>query len=134
MQWLMRFWVLRGIHKPSRGFHAAPWQLSSQPLSEAVAARRNNHDVPERFNFASCVLDYWAQMEKKGKRGPNPACWWVHSQGEELKWSFRELTALPRRVANVLTQTCGLQQGDHPALILPQVPEWWLATLGCIQA
>lgn len=72
-------------------------------------------------------------MEMEGKRGPNPALWWVNNQGDELKWSFREMTDLTRRTANVLTQTCGLQEGDYLALILPRVPEWWLVAVGCIR-
>ncbi|EPY86516.1 hypothetical protein CB1_000307022 [Camelus ferus] len=43
------------------------------------------------------------------------------------------MTDLTRRTANVLTQTCGLQEGDYLALILPRVPEWWLVAVGCIR-
>ncbi|XP_026375991.1 acyl-coenzyme A synthetase ACSM1, mitochondrial [Ursus americanus] len=134
MQWLMKFRVLWGIRKPYRGFHPAPGYLRCQSLSGVGALRWNDYDVPEEFNFASDVLDYWTQMEKEGKRGPNPALWLVNNQGDELKWSFGELTDLSRRAANVLTQTCGLQQGDRLALILPRVPEWWLVVIGCIRA
>ncbi|XP_014652677.1 PREDICTED: acyl-coenzyme A synthetase ACSM1, mitochondrial [Ceratotherium simum simum] len=133
MQWLMRFRVLWGIHKSCHGFLPAPRYLRCQPLSGAEAPRWNDHYTPEEFNFASDILDYWTQMEKEGKRGPNPALWWVNNQGDEVKWSFREMTDLTRRAANVFTQTCGLQQGDHLALILPRVPEWWLVTVGCIR-
>nr|KAF6354190.1 acyl-CoA synthetase medium chain family member 1 [Myotis myotis] len=72
-------------------------------------------------------------LDQEGKRGPNPALWWVNSQGNEVKWSFRELTDFTCRAANVFTQTCGLQQGDRLALILPRVPEWWLVAMGCIR-
>ncbi|MEJ1273908.1 acyl-CoA synthetase medium-chain family member 5 [Cricetulus griseus] len=70
---------------------------------------------------------------KEGKRGPGPALWWVNGQGDEIKWSFQELRDLTRRAANVFEQTCGLQQGDRLALILPRVPEWWLVTVGCFR-
>ncbi|XP_008068156.1 LOW QUALITY PROTEIN: acyl-coenzyme A synthetase ACSM1, mitochondrial-like [Carlito syrichta] len=133
MQLLMRLRVLCGIHKSSHSFHSAPWQLRCQSLSGHGVLRWNDYDTPEEFNFASDVLDYWAQMEKEGKRGPNPAFWWVNNQGDEVKWSFREMTDLTRRVANVLTQTCGLQPGDGLALILPRVPEWWMVSVGCIR-
>ncbi|XP_029424537.1 acyl-coenzyme A synthetase ACSM1, mitochondrial isoform X2 [Nannospalax galili] len=73
-------------------------------------------------------------MEEEGKRGPGPALWWVNNQGDEVKWSFRKIRDLTCRTANVFTQTCGLQQGDHLALILPRVPEWWLVTVGCLRA
>lgn len=64
MQWLMKFRVLWGIRKPYRGFHPAPGYLRCQPLSGVGAPRWNDYDVPEEFNFASDVLDYWTQMEK----------------------------------------------------------------------
>ena len=72
-------------------------------------------------------------LDQEGKRGPNPALWWVNEQGDEVKWSFREATDLTCHAANVFTQTCSLHQGDRTALILPRVPEWWLVALGCIQ-
>ncbi|XP_059753951.1 acyl-coenzyme A synthetase ACSM1, mitochondrial-like isoform X3 [Balaenoptera ricei] len=133
MQRLMKFRVLWDIHRARCGFHPALQRLRCQSLSGAGALRWNDSDTPEEFNFASDVLDYWTQMEKEGKRGPNPALWWVNNQGDEVKWSFREMTDLTRRAANVFTQTCGLQEGDHLALILPRVPEWWLVIVGCIR-
>ncbi|XP_020035640.2 acyl-coenzyme A synthetase ACSM1, mitochondrial isoform X1 [Castor canadensis] len=133
MQWLMRFRALWGIHKAFHGLYPAPQQLRCQALSGVEAPRWNDHDRPEEFNFASHILDYWTQMEKEGKKGPEPAFWWVNSQGDEVKWSFSDLTDLTRRAANVFTQTCGLQQGDNLALILPRVPEWWLVTIGCLR-
>ncbi|VCW66976.1 unnamed protein product [Gulo gulo] len=72
-------------------------------------------------------------LYQEGKRGPNPALWWVNNEGDELKWSFSELTDLSRRTANVFTQICGLQQGDHLAVVLPRVPEWWLVAIGCMR-
>ncbi|KAK2502052.1 hypothetical protein MC885_001774 [Smutsia gigantea] len=133
MQWLMRFWVLGRIHKSYHGFHPAPWHLRCQSLSGAGAPRWNDYTVPKEFNFASNVLGYWTQMEKEGKRGPSPALWWVNDEGDEVKWSFREVTDLSCRAANVLMQTGGLQPGDRLALILPRVPEWWLVTMGCMR-
>ncbi|KAG3259433.1 acyl-coenzyme A synthetase ACSM1, mitochondrial-like [Ictidomys tridecemlineatus] len=133
MQWLMRFRVLCGIHKSFHIFHPAPRQVGRQSSSGLRAPRWSDHDTPEEFNFASSVVDYWAQMEKEGKRGSETALWWVNGQGDEVKWSFREISELTRRTANVFTQACGLQQGDHLALILPRVPEWWLVTVGCIR-
>ncbi|EHB04158.1 Acyl-coenzyme A synthetase ACSM1, mitochondrial [Heterocephalus glaber] len=133
MQWLMRSRVLWGIHKSLHAFHPAPPPLRCQSLSGVGAPRWNDQDIPKEFNFASYVVDYWVQMEKEGKRGPEPALWWINNQGDEVKWSFSEIKDLSCRVANILTQTCSLQQGDHLALILPRVPEWWLVALGCIR-
>ncbi|XP_033614638.1 acyl-coenzyme A synthetase ACSM1, mitochondrial isoform X2 [Fukomys damarensis] len=133
MQWLVRFRVLWGVHRSLRALHPAPAHLGCQPLTGVGAPRWSDHDMPKEFNFASDVMDYWAQMEKEGKRGPGPALWWISTQGEEVKWNFRDMRDLSCRVANILTGPCSLQQGDHLALILPRVPEWWLVALGCIR-
>ncbi|XP_076997846.1 acyl-coenzyme A synthetase ACSM1, mitochondrial isoform X2 [Tamandua tetradactyla] len=131
MQRLMRVRVLWSIHRSCPRFRPAPRHLRCQYFSEAL--KWNDYDVPEEFNFAGDVLDYWAQMEKEGKRGPNPALWWVNDEGDEVKWSFGEMTDLTCRAANVLSQTCGLQPGDHLLLLLPRVPEWWLVAMSCIR-
>ncbi|XP_048188690.1 acyl-coenzyme A synthetase ACSM1, mitochondrial-like isoform X2 [Perognathus longimembris pacificus] len=133
MQWLVRGRILWGAHLSYHSLRLAPQQLRYQHVSGVGAPTWSDQYYPEEFNFASHVLDYWAQMEKEGKRGPKPAFWWVSGQGKELKWSFRDMADLTRRTANVLTQTCGLRQGDHLALILPRVPEWWLITVGCLR-
>ncbi|XP_049760867.1 acyl-coenzyme A synthetase ACSM1, mitochondrial isoform X1 [Elephas maximus indicus] len=133
MQWLMRFRVVWAIHKSCHSFHPAPQHLRCQSVSGPEAPKWDDYDTPEEFNFAGDVLDYWTQMEKEGKRRPSPALWWVNSKGDEVKWTFTEMTDLTRRVANVFSQTCGLQQGDRVALVLPRVPEWWLVTVGCIR-
>ncbi|XP_037670864.1 acyl-coenzyme A synthetase ACSM1, mitochondrial-like [Choloepus didactylus] len=132
MQWLMRFRALWGIHRPCHRFRPAPRQLLCRCLSDAP--RWNDNDQPEEFNFARDVLDFWTQMEKEGKRGPSPAMWWVNNEGDEVKWSFGEMTDLTCRAANVFSQTCGLQPGDGLVLLLPRVPEWWLVAIGCIRA
>lgn len=133
MQWLRRFLTPLGICKSLHRFSLHCSQLHRRLISGVGAQRWNDYDSPEEFNFASHVLDYWAQMEAEGKRGSGPAFWWVNGQGDEVKWSFRELRDLSSRAANVFEQTCGLQHGDRLALILPRVPEWWLVTLGCIR-
>ncbi|XP_057634114.1 acyl-coenzyme A synthetase ACSM1, mitochondrial [Chionomys nivalis] len=133
MLWLKKFQIWRGIYKSFHSFSSSPSQQHSVSTSGVWPQRWNDYDSPEEFNFARDVLDYWAQMEEEGKRGPGPALWWVNNQGDEIKWSFRELRDLSRRTANVFEQSCGLKQGDRLALILPRVPEWWLVTVGCFR-
>ncbi|GAB1292610.1 Acyl-coenzyme A synthetase ACSM1, mitochondrial [Apodemus speciosus] len=133
MWWLKKLPIPSSICKFFHGFSLSLPQLHRRLFSGAGTPRWTDHDSPEEFNFASDVLDYWAQMEEEGKRGAGPAFWWVNGQGEEIKWSFRELRDLTCRAANVFEQTCGLQRGDRLALILPRVPEWWLVTVGCIR-
>ncbi|XP_055483415.1 acyl-coenzyme A synthetase ACSM4, mitochondrial isoform X1 [Psammomys obesus] len=133
MQWLMKIQISRGICKFIHSFSLSPLRLHSRSSSGVRTQRWNDYDSPEEFNFASDVLDDWAQMEEEGKRGPSPALWWVNGQGEEIKWSFRDLRDVTRRAANAFEQSCGLRQGDRLALILPRVPEWWLVTIGCLR-
>ncbi|XP_073915703.1 acyl-coenzyme A synthetase ACSM3, mitochondrial isoform X2 [Castor canadensis] len=90
-------------------------------------------EIPEYFNFAKDVLDLWTDMEKAGKRPSNPAFWWINGNGEEVKWSFDELGSLSRKFANILTEACSLQKGDRVIVILPKIPEWWLANVACLR-
>ncbi|XP_057171276.1 acyl-coenzyme A synthetase ACSM3, mitochondrial isoform X2 [Ursus arctos] len=90
-------------------------------------------EIPEYFNFAKDVLDQWTNMEKAGKRLSNPAFWWINGNGEEVRWSFEELGSLSRKFANILTEACSLQRGDRVIVILPKIPEWWLANVACLR-
>ncbi|XP_008571611.1 PREDICTED: acyl-coenzyme A synthetase ACSM3, mitochondrial isoform X5 [Galeopterus variegatus] len=90
-------------------------------------------EIPEYFNFAKDVLDQWTSMEKAGKRPSNPAFWWINGCGEEVRWSFEELGSLSRKFANILTEACALQKGDRVIVILPRIPEWWLANVACLR-
>ncbi|XP_006212175.2 acyl-coenzyme A synthetase ACSM3, mitochondrial isoform X1 [Vicugna pacos] len=90
-------------------------------------------EVPEYFNFAKDVLDQWTNMEKAGKRPSNPAFWWINGNGEEVRWSFEDLGSLSRKFANILTEACALQRGDRVIVILPGIPEWWLANIACMR-
>ncbi|XP_075828146.1 acyl-coenzyme A synthetase ACSM2, mitochondrial-like [Microtus pennsylvanicus] len=129
MHWLWkipRYCTLWGTQMSIRTF-----QINSKKLTPIPWG--NQEEVPAKFNFASDVIDHWANMEKAGKRPPRPALWWVSGSGQELKWNFRELSELSQQAANVLSGACGLQRGDRVAVVLSQVPEWWLVTLGCIR-
>ncbi|XP_074453017.1 acyl-coenzyme A synthetase ACSM3, mitochondrial-like isoform X3 [Larus michahellis] len=102
-------------------------------LSYEAIQHQYRPEVPEYFNFARDVLDRWTEVEKEGKKSKNPALWWVDGAGEEVRWSFEELGVLSRKVANVLSDACSLQQGDRVILILPRIPEWWLVNVACMR-
>ncbi|XP_062999608.1 acyl-coenzyme A synthetase ACSM4, mitochondrial-like [Elgaria multicarinata webbii] len=116
-----------------RSFRKDTRAWASLDLLDYEAINRCEKEVPEYFNFASDVLDQWAEVEKDGTRPTNPALWWIDGQGEEVRWSFEELAALSRKAANVLSGPCGLQRGERVILILPRVPEWWLLNVACIR-
>ncbi|KAM6244589.1 acyl-coenzyme A synthetase ACSM3, mitochondrial-like isoform 3-T6 [Spheniscus humboldti] len=102
-------------------------------LSYEAIKQQYRPEVPEYFNFARDVLDRWTEVEQEGKKSKNPALWWVDGAREEVRWSFEELGVLSRKVANVLSDACGLQRGDRVILILPRIPEWWLMNVACMR-
>jgi len=84
--------------------------------------------TPLYFNFAGDVIDRWARL-----RPHSPALWCVHaSTRAEEKFTFRQLSLLSRRAANLL-RACGVQRGDRVLLMLPRIPQWWIAMLGLIR-
>ncbi|XP_072125114.1 acyl-coenzyme A synthetase ACSM3, mitochondrial isoform X6 [Mobula birostris] len=89
--------------------------------------------VPEYFNFANDVLDKWSDVEKSGSRGSNPALWWLNQRGQEVKWSFQDLSLYSKKVANILSDACNLQLTDRVIVILPVIPEWWLLNAACMR-
>uniref|UniRef100_A0A8C9NWZ5 medium-chain acyl-CoA ligase n=1 Tax=Spermophilus dauricus TaxID=99837 RepID=A0A8C9NWZ5_SPEDA len=92
MHWLQKLQRLYTLWSPEMSrytLHVTVRQLSSIPWG--------HQDVPEKFNFASNVIDYWAGMEKAGKRPPGPALWWVSGDGDEIQWNFRELSEVSQQ-------------------------------------
>ncbi|XP_006876040.1 PREDICTED: acyl-coenzyme A synthetase ACSM3, mitochondrial [Chrysochloris asiatica] len=119
--------IVRALYK---GYRTMPPQYFSNYESMKQDFKL---EVPEYFNFAKDVMDQWTKIEKAGKRSPNPAFWWIDGNGEEVRWSFEELGSLSKKFANTLTEACALQRGDRVILILPRIPEWWLANLACLR-
>jgi acetyl-CoA synthetase/medium-chain acyl-CoA synthetase len=85
-------------------------------------------DAPLFFNFATDVVDRWAAT-----RPQSLALWHVHSASRaEHKLTFRQIAGLSRRAANFF-RSCGIGRGDRVLLMLPRVPQWWVAMLGLIR-
>jgi acyl-coenzyme A synthetase/AMP-(fatty) acid ligase len=84
--------------------------------------------APLHFNFATDVMDRWARL-----RPSAPALWCVHAAtSAEEKFTFRELSRRSRQAANFLHE-CGIKPGDRVLLMLPRVPQWWIAMLGLMR-
>ena len=82
-------------------------------------------DQPEYFNFAADVFDRWA-----GEQPEALALWWVNEdRTQERRFTFAELGDISRRAAGVF-QESGIRPGDPVMVMLPRVPEWWIAMLG----
>src|SRR5215469_12977113 len=84
--------------------------------------------VPERFNFARDVVERWAQQTPEAL-----ALWTIQDQGRiERKLTFVQLAMEARRAASFFEQL-GVQRGDPVIVVLPRVPQWWIAMLGLIR-
>ena len=85
-------------------------------------------NVPLSFNFTADVVDRWAVARPQGL-----ALWHVHATTRaEHKLTFRQIAGLSRRAANFF-RSCGINRGDRVLLMLPRVPQWWVAMLGLIR-
>ncbi|HOX56447.1 MAG TPA: AMP-binding protein [Candidatus Paceibacterota bacterium] len=92
------------------------------------SANQETIKAPSHFNFTTDVIDCWA-----GQRPDAPALWCVNAAtGAEQKFSFRELVVLSCRAAEVL-RASGIRRGDRVLLMLPRIPQWWIAMLGLIR-
>lgn len=83
-------------------------------------------DVPEYFNFARDVLDYWAQDPNK------LALFWVDDNGNEEKRTFAQLCEESKKLANVLKDS-GVKRGDVVIVVLPRLIEWWVINIACLR-
>ncbi|XP_043835542.1 acyl-coenzyme A synthetase ACSM5, mitochondrial isoform X2 [Dromiciops gliroides] len=129
---LQSLWDSPAFYRPLRYVSTGLLRLQ-KTFPDFEAIHQGKQAMPEYFNFASDVLDVWSQMEKAGKRSPNPALWWVDGQGDEVKWNYEELGIQSRKAANVLSRVCNLRPGDRLLVILPRIPEWWLVNVACMR-
>jgi len=84
-------------------------------------------DVPEYFNFGYDVIDAWAAKDRN-----KLALIWVNQNGDEKKYTFRDLKNLSNQAANILLKY-GINKGDRILVMLPRIPEWWIFAIALIK-
>ena len=84
-------------------------------------------ETPTHFNFARDVIERWAH-----ERPDALALWWADESGQEQKISFRQLADDLRRAA-AFFHTVGIHRGDRVLIMLPRLPQWWIAMLGLVR-
>lgn len=84
-------------------------------------------DVPEYFNFGYDVIDDWARRDRN-----KLAMIWANQDGDEKKYTFRDMMNLSNMAANILLKF-GINKGDRVMIMLPRVPEWWIFVIGIIK-
>ncbi len=98
-------------------------------MTDYEDARRSFRlEVPRRFNYARDVVDAWAAHEP-GRLALVAAS---PSGSVSRRLTFGELARESNRAANFLAAR-GIKRGDRVFVMLPRVPEWHLALLGCIK-
>ena len=84
-------------------------------------------EVPEHFNFGFDVVDKWAEDRTK------LALISLDPSGEHSRQhTFWDLKVQSNRFANVL-KDLGVTKGARVFLMLPRIPEWYVAMLGLIK-
>lgn len=91
------------------------------PVSPAV--------IPENFNFATDIVDYWA------RNSPSQIAihWTNQNFSEQRKLTYSYFSRQSRRIATLLT-SLGVAQGETCIVILPRIPEWWEIATACLRA
>lgn len=75
---------------------------------------------PATFNFASDVVDHWAQDPDR------LALICVDAADTETRWTYAQIAERSAQLAHLLTQQ-GLKQGDRVIVMLPRIAEWQIA-------
>ncbi|MEW6058836.1 MAG: AMP-binding protein [Actinomycetota bacterium] len=98
-------------------------------MTDYEEARRGFRlEVPDRFNYARDVVDVWAA------RAPAKLALLALDEGgsNERRFTFADVARGSNQAANFLAAQ-GIGKGDRVFLMLPRIPEWHLALLGCIK-
>ena len=88
--------------------------------------RSFNWNIPPAFNFAADVVDAWARDAEK------LALLWCDESGREERYSFARISEQSRRLGSVL-RARGFSKGDRCIVMLPRIPQWQIAVLGCLR-
>jgi len=84
--------------------------------------------APAYFNFTCDIMERWAR-----ERPDALALWCVDEAGlSEHKLTFGQLAQEFHRAAGFL-HTIGVNRGDRVLVMLPRVPQWWIAMLSLIK-
>ncbi|KAB2913259.1 MAG: acyl--CoA ligase [Hyphomicrobiaceae bacterium] len=87
--------------------------------------RRFRWDLPATFNYGRDVVDLWSAV------APERLCLqWQDQAGRQQRFAWREMCELTNRFANTLAGA-GVRKGDRVIVMLPRIPEWQIALVGC---
>ena len=96
-------------------------------LDYAAVHKDFQWEVPKTFNFGTDVVDKWAEEPNR------VALIWCNSDNMEERYTFADIAQLTSQFANLMT-THGVEKGDRVVIILPRIPAWHIAMVGCLRA
>lgn len=103
--------------------------LSRTDFKDYEDFRRNGKlKVPGKFNFAYDVIDEYARLAPDKR-----AILWCNDKGEEKVITFKEISLLANKAANVL-KSRGLKKGDIIMTMLNRRWEYWVTVIACHKA
>ncbi len=83
-------------------------------------------NLPPTFNFGADVVDRFAGDPAR------IALLWSNAEGREERYSFADMARLTNRFANLLASR-GIGKGDRVMVMLPRLPQWQVAMVGCLK-
>lgn len=83
-------------------------------------------NVPDTFNFGADVVDRFAEDPER------VALLWSDAGGREERYTYADMARLTNRFANLLAGR-GIRKGDRVLVMLPRVPQWQIAMVGCLK-
>ena len=97
-------------------------------MMEDYATLHREHclTVPQTFNFGRDVVDVWANDADK------MALIWCDGTGLERSFTFSDVARRSSQVAHWLTKQ-GIRKGERIVVMLPRIPEWQIALVGCLK-
>jgi len=82
--------------------------------------------IPERFNFATDVVDRWAtDLDLL-------AVIELSASGEQNSYTYKQISDQSKRMASMFAEM-SLQQGDRVIVMLPRIHEWVVAVVACLR-
>lgn len=84
-------------------------------------------DLPATFNFGRDVVDAIATAEPD-----KLALIWCDEAGNEQRFTFSDISRRSNQLAALLSRE-GVSRGDRVLIMLPRLPQWQVAMVGCLK-
>lgn len=84
-------------------------------------------NVPEKFNFATDIVDGWAK-----EKPDQPALVWCNDAGDERRFSFADISLLSAKAA-VALKRLGIKRGDTLLMLLKRRWQFWVLAPACMR-